>query len=280
MIKRLLVILLIVSSLYSCKDIEFASDPVVGGCPCNGKYRADLITLDVDDDCIIDAIEEEDFNSIALFEVGECDTDLSKAVGTPSNGSLIFGLLTPVGDYITNAFGDNITTAIDDDDGFINYYGGDPYNYDHWATHDLQSCVISAAKIWYFDHVYTFNERPMKVGDMSLEFGGPFYRFGNSTVLDHKTHQNGLDVDIRYQRFNSDQPIDIVADPNNYDSFATKELIKTIISTCNVDVIYVSKLNALGFGNEVLKTELGVTKNYLSHDASGVHDNHFHVKIL
>lgn len=77
----------------------------------------------------------------------------------------------------------------------------------------------------------------------------------------------------------TDASLDIVENPQDYDSWYTQALIMTFIENCDVDVIFVAVPDKLGFTNSDLRQYSWIDKDYLNHDASGGHNDHFHVRI-
>ena len=73
------------------------------------------------------------------------------------------------------------------------------------------------------------------IGDFSRQGGGPFYRWGSTTILDHETHQNGLSIDIRYVRNNNTEGQVDMTDTGNggtaalFDRQLTEALINLFI---------------------------------------------------
>lgn len=105
--------------------------------------------------------------------------------------------------------------------------------------------------------------------DLSLQNGGEFRVNGE---LQHESHQNGLDVDIRYVR--KDRTEDIMnfdKNPDDYDYWATLKLFEALWygSDGNIDVFYVDeRAGSLEPANEAW--EVITLPN---------HHHHFHVRI-
>jgi len=102
----------------------------------------------------------------------------------------------------------------DSGSGYYHYLGGDAPNSDTWACRSyLVAKVIQVGQDW--------NRKPrMGVGDLSLPCGGSF---------DHISHQNGLDVDVRYVRNDGHEALFDFNDPDwqvAYDQAGTQELVK------------------------------------------------------
>ena len=86
---------------------------------------------------------------------------------------------------------------------------------------------------------------------------------------DHSWHRNGLEVDIRYIRNDGEElPLDIRDDSSHYYRIATGMLINFLFSNCDQEQIIVSSRCGLLIEDVDVK-----------YDSSGVHDNHFHLRI-
>lgn len=190
---------------------------------------------DSDGDGISDLIELN--NGMA---VGACDVDRSVVGGTYSNGSL------------ANAF-----NLPDRGPGYIHFRGGDPVDRDDWASFAVIRCLESVGREW------ASSDLRVNVGDLSLQPGGRF--------VPHGSHQNGLDLDVRYvRRDDENAPLDLRWQSEHYDPIATRELMDTFIRRCPVQLIFVDT-TAVDFTNEDLAAPV------LIH-AQG-HSNHFHVRL-
>jgi len=102
---------------------------------------------------------------------------------------------------------------------------------------------------------------PVGIGDMSLRHGG--------YMTPHSSHQNGLDVDVRYVRNDGfSTGLNLNKEPDKFDTVATIQLMNYFIQNGNVTLIYVNM------------TLTGITTSDVSviqHDAG--HYDHFHVRI-
>jgi len=114
---------------------------------------------------------------------------------------------------------------------------------DDWGTLKLINCIELAARSW------GAGEPLLRKGDMSLRNGdewGCDATGGGPTCCGHDSHQNGLEVDIRYLRNdNYSQGLDI-SDPNqkdDYDTLYTRYLMMHIITHCDINLIYVDLNN-------------------------------------
>ena len=124
---------------------------------------------------------------------------------------------------------------------------------------ELVACIENVGRKWKSSGLQ------VNVMDLGLNKGGRF--------SPHRSHQNGLDVDIRYVRKDGKNgPLDIKRSRSQYDTKQTKALINIILDTCNVDVIFVD-MQYLGFSNDDLDSKA----EHLVH-AQG-HSNHFHMRL-
>ncbi len=168
---------------------------------------------------------------------------LCVAHGTPTNG------------WLEKPY-NMIDTAI----GYYHYLPED--NCDDWGTLELINMIEGAGRDW--DAEYN-DGSSIGVGDLSygdleyLYFGGPFEP--------HGSHQNGLDVDMRYMRTDGARSgINIALCPDDYDNGKTQDLIDYLEANANINVIYVDMDHAFLSGR------------YLEH-MSG-HSDHIHVRIV
>lgn len=110
---------------------------------------------------------------------------------------------------------------------------------------------------------------------MSLEGGGLW-------IPDHPggTHQNGTEADFRYVRTDGLVSTDAsaafnICDPDQshlYNRTATEKLFRLFIQNSFVELIFVAREECLGLEDSTLLA-------YLEPDDTGVHDNHFHLRI-
>jgi penicillin-insensitive murein endopeptidase len=215
-----------------------------GGCG-----NCDLEYYDSDGDCLSDATELNYTNSSRYgFDHTVCNENPSRAIGTPSNGSLEGGI-----------------NLVDVGEGYLHYNGTDPVDYDDWGTMALCNCIEKVGRQWT-------NTAPLfNTGDMSRDGGGEW-------LSDHVSHQNGLDVDVRYVRHDKqEQPLDIFKNPEDYNNVATLLLMAIIVQNCNVTDIFCDP-DSLKFTNEDLAQLAKVENRGWLKYAKG-HTNHFHVRI-
>lgn len=228
---------------------------ISGDIPINIEITDDIAEeIDSDGDGITDDTENEPIN--VGFDPDLYNNDPSVAVGQRNNGSLQFGF------NLRNS-GNN----------YEHYLGTDDPNTDDWGTAKLIYVLQYAARYLYHEGDSWYNMTqysgsdftgPIQIGDMSLEFGGPWYP-------DHATHQNGLDADLRYVR------TDRASSPLNlnsiyYDQNATHNVMLAFAEVYedDINVIYVD-FDQLGFDVEVNNVSIFTDDDH--------HDDHFHVGI-
>lgn len=167
------------------------------------------------------------------FYPGRETHDYSLALGMPSGGTLMNGL------RIANS-----------GVGYQYYRGLDPADVDNWGTLALINLVERTGRDW----VSSYPGLPaLTTMDMSLEGGGYW--------SDHDSHQNGLDVDIRYIRDDNSSDLVTITDPH-YSRVRTQNLINILHRTYN---------------NVVLIYSTDVQLTGVTYDIN--HANHFHVRI-
>ena len=100
--------------------------------------------------------------------------------------------------------------------GYYHFLGTNGRDMDDWAcSHWLIARIATVGQQW--------NRNPrIGIGDLSLRGGGPF--------TPHKSHQNGLDVDVRYVGVN-EGPINFNVSRIRYDQNRTQELIDIFCET-------------------------------------------------
>lgn len=137
--------------------------------------------------------------------------DYSLARGTVSNGTLTNGI------RIANS-----------GTGYQYFWDNDPPDTDNWGTLELVNLVERVARDWSRQ----YPSYPIITSkDMSKEGGGSFGI--------HGSHENGLDVDIRYIRTdNSSNTVTI--DDGAYGRERTQQLINLFHQLGNINVIYSS----------------------------------------
>lgn len=171
--------------------------------------------------------------------------DYSLARGTVSAGRLSNGLRianSGSGYYDKNAF---VTIPNPN-------YIRDEHN---WGILEIIRLIENVARQWNQRH----SSGPrIGVGDISLQRGG--------NTLDHDQHENGLEVDVRYVRNNGTEgPVNTQNDPL-YSQQLSQELINLFMNS----------------GFSVFRIWVGdpqLQGSVVVYDATGVHNNHFHVWI-
>lgn len=194
---------------------------------------------DVDGDGISDRVERNN-SAFHGFDSTRCDRDPSAATGQPAGGALLRGV-----------------NLVDEGDGYVHLRGTDPVDTDDWATLALVNCLEAVGR-----EAKTLDVR-LTVNDLSRRPGGRFQP--------HRSHQNGLDVDVRYVRRDGRvAPLDIRQSPGAYDAVLTQALMQSFIRQCDVSVIF-ADLPSLNFTNDEVDRPVLV-------QAPG-HTNHFHVRL-
>jgi murein endopeptidase len=215
-------------------DSEESPEPVICG---------PVEPWDGDGDKVSNATEENNAESGYLpFSPFQCDADPSHPVGTFYAGGLDKGV--------------NLT---DRGSGYRHLRGTDPVDGDDWGSLALISCIETVGRAW------EATGRRINVNDLSQRPGGRF--------RPHRSHQNGLDADLRYVRKDGqDAPLDLRRNPELYDPVATQELLRLFLSHCDVNVFF-SDTGRLGFADQ----DLDADRQVLTY-APG-HSNHFHLRL-
>lgn len=205
---------------------------------CPGKQPS---ARDGDADGISDTIEADNARlGQAHLRTGRCDADPSRSVGKPFGGSLPEGVNLP-----------------DNGEGYKHSPGGDPVDSDDWSVLAMVQCVEAVGQR------LRPQGRELGVTNLSKRGGGRF--------VPHKSHQNGVDADMRYPRLDKKNlPLDLKRDPDRYNRDATLALFKLFGEICKVDVIF-ADLTRVGFDDGDVP---GVR---IAHVAG--HSNHFHLRL-
>ena len=222
------------------RDLPVSFPPLPDGLP--GVERCGSPTAwDRDGDSISDSIERNNGSEGYLpLDPDRCDPDPS----------------TPRGDYFAGSLDGGINLT-DRGSGYVHAYGPDRVDSDDWGTLELINCLEAAGR-----HA-AGARRTLTVLDLSLRRGGSF--------SPHRSHQNGLDADLRYLRKDRRAaPLDLRYAPGEYAERATLQLFRALVRECPVRVILVD-LDRLGFDNGDL------ARPVLVH-APG-HSNHFHLRL-
>jgi len=178
---------------------------------------------------------------------------------------------------------DNAINLPDQHFGYYHYLGTDAVDTDDWGSLDLINEVEAIARKWYmgpFACMYPQASIPlgrMGVGDLSRGYEQT-RNFGGSFYPDHRSHQNGLDVDIRFQWDDGrEASLNLEsADSLHYDAYRSVALMACFlyggndqslgdqVTTIFVDTIY-ARINTDG-------------ETRIVHDVT--HRDHFHVRIV
>lgn len=199
------------------------------------------VPWDTDLDGISNCVENNNANSHHNFNPNQQDNNPSIAHGLPYNGTLGGGI-----------------NICDNNTGYYHFLGTDPVDTDDWSTLKLVQVIEAGGRRWQQNYNFNFG-----FGDMSLQNGGAF--------PDHVSHQNGLDVDMRYIRTDGQQlALDIAENPQLYDAQATVDLMNFLIQEGDYIVTHIFvDTNYARIGNK--------SGNVLHHLTG--HTNHFHVRI-
>lgn len=249
-VKKIILIFYIIN--IGCENVEI---------DISGLAPDVVYTWDTDGDGISNNTENNSANSHHGFDIEIANENPSIAQGTPYNGDLFGGI---------NLWGEG--------SGYKQWRNNDEQDTDDWGTLHLINMIEMAGRMLIGDQDHPLDEwaitsdNPNYTGrygvlDLSLQYGGIF--------IPHESHQNGLDVDIRYVRtdrtessFNfDDDPID------DYDYWATMKLIEAIyhgagggVGEGNITTIYCDERPDIAVEN--------FTVEYISG-----HQHHFHVRI-
>jgi len=151
----------------------------------------------------------------------------------------------------------------------VGYVASSYFRTVHYTTHQTEKVIEYAAM--------KMNEKfglTLLINTLSKRGGG--------YIAGHGSHQNGLDADITFIRVNDNDPSDLVVNgvvSKNFDIAKNYELIRTLVSTNTVSVIFVNdkikrKLceysSRLGRPNEPLQTKIGREEG---------HTNHLHMRL-
>jgi hypothetical protein len=194
-------------------------------------------------------------NAIYGFRVDTVDPNPSRAGGTPIAGW--------------------IDSAINRPDVGTMYVGflaqGETPNTEDWGILTLINVIEGAGRRFEIApgfagacRVYTEGALPrLQVGDLSKQQGGPF--------PPHRSHQSGVDADVRYLRDDGEGPMNFRehADSIHYDLYRTVDLMRCFMTDPRVQLILLDTALA-GIAND------GLSAGRLVHDTA--HFNHFHVR--
>lgn len=169
----------------------------------------------------------------------------SIAVGAPNNGSLVNGLQLP-------EFGPDWVTwdAVS--------HGSPNRPERRWGTDRLLAFLIGVLRDYRLANP---SAPPVLVGDLSRPYGGPFHSdYGG---LGHRSHQNGLDVDVLYPRV--DRALLPAATVQEVDRGLAQDLVNRFVAA-GAQFAFVGQHVGLGGPPGVVQA--------IAH-----HDDHVHVRI-
>lgn len=154
--------------------------------------------------------------------------------------------------------------SIDDSGvGFVHYLGTDAPNTDDWGGQEgMEDVIRGVALRWFAAH--TSGPR-LQFGDISRQGGGYFYP--------HSSHQNGLDVDLRYVRNDGTEgPLNLSSQYSSYSRTLTIELLRFFADTLGrAQKVFVDPNSGI--------TSADVPGLEVVVDTSGEHVDHMHLRI-
>jgi hypothetical protein len=214
---------------------------------------------DTDCDGISNAVETNDANSYLDLDTAVVNANPSIARGKPCSTDCVG---TKCG-WITNAL-----NMVNTGTGYWHYNPEKrAVDHDDWGTLHLIYMIEAAGRTWHDNNCVPprINVGDLSKGDTAtLLFGGYF--------PPHICHQNGREVDIRYVRNDEqDEPLNVRTQPSLYDLPGTLAVIEWLLENGNVNKIIVSPHSNLDL--------TGYDVDTVSYDASGGHDDHFHLRI-
>ncbi|MBX2810985.1 MAG: penicillin-insensitive murein endopeptidase [Myxococcales bacterium] len=197
-----------------------------------------LKLFDSDGDGISNSVEDTNAaRRYADLQTGRCDPDPTRPTGTPHSGQLSGALNLP-----------------DDGDGYVHFLGSDSADQDDWGSLQTLTCIEQVGR------QLRENNLLLNVGDISLRGGGHF--------PPHASHQNGLDIDLRYIRKDRRSvPLDLRIEPQAYDADATKLVMDAFVKLCPVHIIFV----------DTDRIQFPIEDTPIFH-ANG-HSNHAHIRL-
>lgn len=141
--------------------------------------------------------------------------------------------------------------------------GDDTYGSPEWAHRTIKEVGSS----WYALHP---NGPRLQFGDISQRCGGPWDEHPGGT------HQNGLNIDMRYVKNtappNHEGPLDLATQSSIYSKSLTVELLNLFASTGRIQTMTISP------GSNITPSD--VPNVPLVTDNSGTHDNHIHLQLF
>ena len=205
---------------------------------------------DTDCDGISNAVELNSVNSYLHLDTARAYANPSIAHGTPSNGWIEKGI-----------------NMVNSGTGYYHYLGTDDAETDDWAVLAMINIIEGAGRAWHDG-----NQSPPRIGIGDLSKGNASTEEFGGSFPPHTSHQNGLDVDIRYiRKDNKEDGLNLLdtLERRNYDTTATIALMNYLFSNGTAARIIVSQY-------------CGISFKYVpaTYDTTGAHDNHFHLRIV
>lgn len=202
---------------------------------------------DTDGDSISNAVELNDANDFQNFDTAQYDYNPSIARGLPNNGWI-----------------DCALNLVNSGTGYYHNVGPDAIDTDDWAVLAMIYMIEAAGREWY-----GLGKVPPRIVINDLSRGDAHTQSFGGAFPPHDSHQNGLDVDIRYVR-NDGQEIGLnIADDKQrqyYDAANTVVLLNRLRKYGRVTIIYMDTVHA------------GITVRDPIRYWDG-HEDHFHVRI-
>jgi len=203
--RRIVVVLCSFGVLFACGSKD-ENGGTAGGNVVDGAVDCgNPMVWDSDGDGVSDRIEAGNAES---FQTGRCDENPSQPQGNYAAGSLQGGVNLP-GDGTGYAHSPADTSQPNEGD---------------WATLEALACVEAVGRDLE-------GAAGILIGDLSRRSGGEFEP--------HLTHQNGLEIEVRYPRQDGrDELFDIRQQPEVYDPLLTRNVFSTFGRLCQVEAIF------------------------------------------
>ncbi|MDD5425002.1 MAG: penicillin-insensitive murein endopeptidase [candidate division Zixibacteria bacterium] len=174
---------------------------------------------DSDCDDISNAVENNDANDYLNLNPNVKNSNPSIAHGDPSYG------------YITNAI-----NLVNNGEGYYHFLGADVMDTDDWGVLHMINMIESAGREWSDNGLFPplIGVGDISRGDLTMQ------EFGGDWNPDHTSHQNGLDVDVRYLRkddLNNSLDLSRPEQFEIYDYSATITMLNRFIFNGNIEVV-------------------------------------------
>ena len=201
---------------------------------------------DTDCDEISNATETNGANSYLNLDPKSPDDNPSIAQGEHCDG------------WIENAL-----NLMNEGTGYY-HYNPEKIDTDDWGTLHLVNMIEGAGRDWYNNNWW-----PPRIGVGDLSWGNQYTQQFGGYWSDHVCHQNGTEADFRYVRNDGiEDALNVRTQPALYDTAKTIALMNYLFANSKSIKIIVSPYCGIEF--------TGIDTAY---DASGKHDNHFHLRI-